>query len=371
MDNPVPPRRWETVSGGGGSGGGGEAARGEGSPRASKDTVESIGRSEGDTIEGLGGLSGASDSCGGGVSLGDFDDDYYAGDSDDDGDDERIFSRLAWQQLREANVLLKDTAGRLEAEVSKLRNIIAAMHGMQKNGPQRTRFSLSSLHPTGLSTHFETRFSVDQSAEVMSDNGTTNKKNKRIAPPPRRNWPPPSTSVAPLPPPESAPSVSSGLLFVSRLSFSLDSFVRDVDEQERRIRCVKVAAFAAMRKEIVALWPRATIALYGSFVTTLSLPSSDLDVVISLPKVQHEAPAAEPGDLEGRNAIKETWQSSLSRKLHTASWVEPSSVRGGAGACRGVCQSHLSHRGCLAGQNYQQHRRADNENANHVVWGSF
>ncbi len=70
-----------------------------------------------------------------------------------------------------------------------------------------------------------------------------------------------------------------------------------------------------------ALWPRATIKMYGSHVTKLCLPSSDMDFVISLPAVHKNAPAMAPGDLEGRNAIIETNQKVLARKLKSESWL--------------------------------------------------
>ncbi|CAN0377100.1 unnamed protein product, partial [Ectocarpus sp. 8 AP-2014] len=66
---------------------------------------------------------------------------------------------------------------------------------------------------------------------------------------------------------------------------------------------------------------------YGSFVTGLSLPWSDLDLVICLPKVRRDAPADTPGALEGRNAIKETWQQELARSLGGERWVDNNSLK--------------------------------------------
>lgn len=56
-------------------------------------------------------------------------------------------------------------------------------------------------------------------------------------------------------------------------------------------------------------------------MTKLCLPSSDVDFVISLPAVHKNAPATTPGDLEGRNAIVETNQKVLARKLKGESWL--------------------------------------------------
>jgi hypothetical protein len=46
-----------------------------------------------------------------------------------------------------------------------------------------------------------------------------------------------------------------------------------------------------------------------------------MDFVISLPAVHKNAPAMAPGDLEGRNAIIETNQKVLARKLKSESWL--------------------------------------------------
>jgi DNA polymerase sigma len=63
----------------------------------------------------------------------------------------------------------------------------------------------------------------------------------------------------------------------------------------------------------VAGSPAHQVKPFGSFVTGLSLPSSDLDMVICLPQVLKDSMAEAPGALEGRNAIKETWQQNLAR----------------------------------------------------------
>lgn len=66
---------------------------------------------------------------------------------------------------------------------------------------------------------------------------------------------------------------------------------------------------------------------FGSFISGLSLPSSDLDLVICLPKVHMEAGPEAPGALEGRNAIKESWQQNLARCLRREDWVDVSSIK--------------------------------------------
>jgi len=359
-------------------------------------------------------------------------------------------SRRKCGKLGEENAVLKDVALRLEAEVSKLRNVIAAQQGLTHNNAQRTSFcsvpfvqpgvgNLHAVNPAGLATHFETRFSERQ--EVMSDDGSGmvwpappplgDPKGRLALPQGNPETPQPQNSanshsqgytflifcfllllptsslthcrslfavshfsrphgarrpfkkagpsaaslagasVPPIPeakPAEAAPvpgkaeaaaggiaggvgtavgflsrgrmsatpfsslppallSSLSGGSFGSRLSRDIESFVGANDALEREGRSAKLAAFTACRREVISLWPRAQVHLYGSFVTQLSLPSSDLDLVISLPKVRSLAPAMAPGDLEGRNAIKETWQQNLSRTLRSCDWVEPSSVK--------------------------------------------
>jgi hypothetical protein len=59
----------------------------------------------------------------------------------------------------------------------------------------------------------------------------------------------------------------------------------------------------------------------------LSLPSSDLDLVICLPKVHMEAGPDLPGVLEGRNSVKESWQQNLYRCLCNEVWVQAESIK--------------------------------------------
>ena len=62
-------------------------------------------------------------------------------------------------------------------------------------------------------------------------------------------------------------------------------------------------------------------------MTDLCLPSSDLDFVICLPSVHKEQFATTPGVLEGRNAINESNQKILARKLKGESWIDPRSIK--------------------------------------------
>ena len=77
---------------------------------------------------------------------------------------------------------------------------------------------------------------------------------------------------------------------------------------------------------VTTIWPRAQVHLYGSHRSDLRLPSSDLDFVICLPNVHKKAPADTPGALEGRNAINESNQKLLARKLKSESWIGESII---------------------------------------------
>lgn len=82
-----------------------------------------------------------------------------------------------------------------------------------------------------------------------------------------------------------------------------------------------------MRAVVRSLWPRSHVKPFGSFISGLSLPSSDLDLVICLPKVHQEAAPESSGALEGRNAVKETWQQNLARALRNETWVAASTIK--------------------------------------------
>ena len=47
----------------------------------------------------------------------------------------------------------------------------------------------------------------------------------------------------------------------------------------------KASAILRLRQVVQNLWPRAQVKAFGSYVSGLSLPDSDVDLVIYLPKV--------------------------------------------------------------------------------------
>lgn len=113
----------------------------------------------------------------------------------------------------------------------------------------------------------------------------------------------------------------------SRLSNDIMLFVESVDRQLYRQESRKRIALKRLTTLITTIWPRAQVKLYGSVQTNLRLPSSDLDIVICLPNVHKDALAEIAGNLEGRNAINESNQKLLARKLKSESWVEMRSIQ--------------------------------------------
>lgn len=107
----------------------------------------------------------------------------------------------------------------------------------------------------------------------------------------------------------------------SRLSQETESFLVSNSVKLKKQESRRLLAIERLTRLVTAIWPRAQVKAYGSQVTGLRLPSSDLDFVISLPEVHKKPPADAPGDLEGRNAINESSQKLLARKLKSESWI--------------------------------------------------
>jgi hypothetical protein len=123
-------------------------------------------------------------------------------------------------------------------------------------------------------------------------------------------------------------TASNASLCQSRLTKDILRFVDHIDDQIAQLTHKRLVACTRIRRVVSALWPRAQVKLYGSHVTNLALPHSDLDFVIVLPAVHKGAMVETPGILEGRNAIRETWQASLARKLRSEAWVaSPNNIK--------------------------------------------
>ncbi|XP_066371814.1 uncharacterized protein [Miscanthus floridulus] len=103
--------------------------------------------------------------------------------------------------------------------------------------------------------------------------------------------------------------------------------------------CKQVAAADLVRRPYInwavkrvtrclqVLWPRSRTNLFGSNATGLALPTSDVDLVVSLPPVRNLEPIKEAGILEGRNGIKETCLQHAARCLTNQDWVRSDSLK--------------------------------------------
>ena len=113
----------------------------------------------------------------------------------------------------------------------------------------------------------------------------------------------------------------------SRLTKDILQFLNATRMQLKKLDGKRRMAVERFSRLVKATWPRAQAKLYGSHMSGLCLPSSDLDFVICLPAVHNYAPALAPGVLEGRNAINESSQKLLARELKGESWIDPRSIK--------------------------------------------
>ena len=113
----------------------------------------------------------------------------------------------------------------------------------------------------------------------------------------------------------------------SRLTKDIQRYLDAISSQLKKQEGKRRTAIERFTRLVNTLWPRAQVKLYGSHVSGLCLPSSDLDFVICLPAVHKKTLALAPGVLEGRNAINETSQKLLARELKGESWIDPRSIK--------------------------------------------
>ena len=71
----------------------------------------------------------------------------------------------------------------------------------------------------------------------------------------------------------------------SKLHQQIVAFQNATDTMCLRRESAKAEALHRVKNVVRLLWPRALVLLYGSYVSGLSLPSSDIDVVINLPRI--------------------------------------------------------------------------------------
>lgn len=134
----------------------------------------------------------------------------------------------------------------------------------------------------------------------------------------------------PLQPPESLScQTSSGSvsLMHSVLHEEIDAFWKQVAVKNFRRKPYINWAVKRVSRSLQVLWPRSRTNIFGSNSTGLSLPTSDVDLVVCLPPVRNLEPIKEAGILEGRNGIKETCLQHAARYLANQEWVKNDSLK--------------------------------------------
>ncbi|WVZ79006.1 hypothetical protein U9M48_026637 [Paspalum notatum var. saurae] len=134
--------------------------------------------------------------------------------------------------------------------------------------------------------------------------------------------------------PVQPPDMLNGSSQKASLSLMLSALHEEIDQF-----CKQVAAGNLVRRPYInwavkrvtrclqVLWPRSRTNLFGSNATGLALPTSDVDLVVSLPPVRNLEPIKEAGILEGRNGIKETCLQHAARCLTNQDWVRSDSLK--------------------------------------------
>ena len=262
--------------------------------------------------------------------------------------------------LREERNTFRDMCLTLGAEVAKLKNQLAAQQAYPafdytQGYVQPTLFGAASFDPECMPPFFqkgqavgamsdagvhrgeyESQFSEDEDQfgkVAYAENGRRLSSGHTLAGSDVSIEPTSSSHALqgpvglPAPLSKDSHGAGTGAGLQTRLTQDIFRFVASTDIQHRKLDRTRNAAVERMTRLVNTLWPRAQVKVYGSHVTALCLPSSDLDFVICLPAVHKNAPAVAPGVLEGRNAINETSQKLLARKLKGESWIDPRSMK--------------------------------------------
>ncbi|GMH17223.1 hypothetical protein Nepgr_019064 [Nepenthes gracilis] len=134
----------------------------------------------------------------------------------------------------------------------------------------------------------------------------------------------------PLQPPEllNCPTWKPSLVLMHNLLHEeIDCFCKQVAAENLTRRPYINWAVKRVTRSLQVLWPRSRTNIFGSNATGLSLPTSDVDLVVCLPPVRNLEPIKEAGILEGRNGIKETCLQHAARYLANQEWVKADSVK--------------------------------------------
>ncbi|KAK9757823.1 hypothetical protein RND81_01G188300 [Saponaria officinalis] len=134
----------------------------------------------------------------------------------------------------------------------------------------------------------------------------------------------------PLQPPEllNCPTRKASLpLMQNLLHEEIDAFCKQVSAENLIKRPYINWAVKRVTRSLQVLWPRSRTNIFGSNASGLSLPTSDVDLVVCLPPVRNLEPIKEAGILEGRNSIKETCLQHAARYLGNQEWVKSDSLK--------------------------------------------
>lgn len=107
----------------------------------------------------------------------------------------------------------------------------------------------------------------------------------------------------------------------------IDFFCKQVAAENMARKSYINWAVKRVTRSLQVLWPRSRTNIFGSTATGLSLPTSDVDLVVCLPPVRNLEPIKEAGILEGRNGIKETCLQHAARYLVNQDWVKNDSLK--------------------------------------------
>ncbi|XP_062091560.1 uncharacterized protein LOC133797618 isoform X2 [Humulus lupulus] len=127
---------------------------------------------------------------------------------------------------------------------------------------------------------------------------------------------------------QSCPTRKASLTMMHNLLHDeIDSFCKQVAAQNLGRKPYITWAVKRVTRSLQVLWPRSRTNIFGSNATGLSLPTSDVDLVVCLPPVRNLEPIKEAGILEGRNGIKETCLQHAARYLANQDWVKNDSLK--------------------------------------------
>jgi len=119
-------------------------------------------------------------------------------------------------------------------------------------------------------------------------------------------------------------------LMHSMLDHDVAHFVARNRDRVSMVARYRASALLKVQTAATSLWPRAQCKVFGSVATGLSVPSSDVDIIVCLPKVlsrESEPSLARAGVMEGKHVIKGTLQANLAQFLQNADWVQSDSLK--------------------------------------------